>query len=144
MPSFSDRLKMDSTEKVSTGDWQDTPQAAKEAPMTLRYAESKDGKSRESKTLCAQACTIMRSETVITFDRWDALEWAAVATRVSEVPRCTHAEWRNGDVAQETEAFKTAKVRAGISFLRNIDGILLPPTSRNNLEYCPLHQQGRM
>ena len=53
LPTLALHLKFNATERLAIGDWKDAKAISDEAPITLRYAEGKKGKSRSCKLICA-------------------------------------------------------------------------------------------
>ena len=57
LPTIALHLNFNAAERLSTGDWKYAKGISDEAPITLRYAEGKEGKSRSCKLfMCSSIC----------------------------------------------------------------------------------------
>ena len=72
LPTIAVLLKIDATDRLALGDWQDSKLAEGEAPITLRYADSKAEMSRNIKMLLAKIQSILRDRRIST-ERVDAV-----------------------------------------------------------------------
>ena len=74
------------------GDWKDAKGKIDEAPITLRYAEGKEGKGRSCKLICAALFASLAKENIQTFDeitvqKWDVMAGEAKTKVESRPPR---------------------------------------------------------
>ena len=143
LPTVALALKFDATERVAIGDWKDAKGLSDEAPITLRYAEGKAGKSRTCKLICAAALASLDKDNIHNFDEVSAKQWEAIAAearaKVESKPLDVKAVWRNPDVGNSGgQGFKTK--RSQFNFPKNLGGIRLAPSSRDGSRYCADYQ----
>ena len=137
-------LKFNAAERLAIGDWKDAKEISDEAPITLRYAKGKEGKSRSCKLICAAVFASLAEENIQTFDEIPVQKWDVMAgearTKVESKPLAVNAEWRNPDVAESGKGFKVKKSQ--IAFPKELAGVPLAPSSRDGKRYCVDFQSG--
>ena len=146
LPTAALHLNFSPAERIAIGDWKDAKAIGDEAPITLRYAEGKEGKSRTCKLICAAVFSSLASEDINTFDEISAQQWEVLAkearAKVESVTLEVNAVWRNPDVAEAgREGFKAKSSQ--IAFPKKLAGIPLAPSSRDGKRYCVDFQAGR-
>ena len=119
LPTVALSLKFSSAERLSIGDWKDAKGLSDEAPITLRYAEGKEGMSRICKMICAEVFTQLNSNNVQTFDEVSAQQWEAMAEeareKVQAKPLDVEVLWRNPDIGRTSRVFKAKSLTFPIS-----------------------------
>jgi len=145
LPTAALHLNFSPAERLAIGDWKDAKAIGDEAPITLRYAEGKEGKSRTCKLICAAVFTKLASKDIRTFDEVPAQQWEALAgearAKVESKPLEVNAVWRNPDVAESGGGFKVKKSQ--ITFPKQLAGVPLAPSSHDGKRYCVDFQSGR-
>jgi len=145
LPTAALHLNFSTAERLAIGDWKDAKAIGDEAPITLRYAEGKEGKSRTCKLICAAVFSSLASNDIRTFDEVPVQQWAALAeearAKVESKPLAVNAVWRNPDVAESGGGFKVRKAR--ISFPKKSAGIPLTPDSCDGQRHCGDFQDGK-
>jgi len=145
LPTAALHLNFSPAERLAIGDWKDAKAIGDEAPITLRYAEGKEGKSRTCKLICAAVFSSLASNDIRTFDEIPAQQWAALAeearAKVESKPLEVNAVWRNPDVAESGGGFKVKKSQ--IAFPKQLAGVPLTPNSRDGQRYCVDFQYGK-
>jgi len=107
LPAAALHLNFSMAERLAIGDWRGrhpSPQGKArggEAPITSRYAEGREGKSRTCQLICAAVFSSLASNNISTFDEIPARKWAVLAeearTEVESKPLEANAVWRNPD-----------------------------------------------
>ena len=59
LPTTALHLDFSPAERLAIGDWKDTKAMRDEVPITRRYAEVKEGKSRGCKLICAEVFAVL-------------------------------------------------------------------------------------
>jgi len=135
-----------SAERLAIGDWKDAKAIGDEAPITLRYAEGKEGKSRTCKLICAAVFSSLASKDIRTFDEIPVQQWEVLAeearAKVESKPLEVNAVWRNPDVAESGGGGFKVK-RSQIAFPKQLAGVPLSPNSRDGKRYCVDFQYGK-
>jgi len=144
LPTIALLLNFSPAERLAIGDWKEAKEMGGEAPITLRYAEGKEGKSRVCKLICAAVITSLARKNAQTFDEIPAQQWELLAeearVKVGSKPLGTKSVWRNPDLAEAGGGFKVKKSQ--ISFPKQLAGVPLAPTSRDGKRYCVDFQSG--
>jgi len=144
LPTLALHLNFSRAERLAIGDWTDAKALGDEAPITLRYAEGKEGKSRTCKLVCAAVLSQLASKDIRTFDELPALQWGTLAgearAKVESKPLDVNVLWRNPDIAESGGGFKMK--RAQIAFPKQLAGVPLAPSSRDGQRYCVDFQTG--
>jgi hypothetical protein len=144
LPTIALLLGFSPAERLAIGDWNDAKEMGGEAPITLRYAEGKEGKSRVCKLVCAAVIASLAKNNTQTFDEVSAQQWGVLAEKarveVGSKPLETKAVWRNPDVAESGGGFKVKKSQ--IAFPKQLAGVPLAPSSRDGKRYCVDFQSG--
>jgi len=145
LPTAALHLNFSSAERLAIGDWKDAKAIGDEAPITLRYAEGKEGKSRTCKLICAAVFSSLASKDIRTFDEVPAQQWEELArearAKVESKTLEVNAVWRNPDVAESGGGFKVKKSQ--IAFPKQLAGVPLAPSSRDGQRYCVDFQYAR-
>jgi len=145
LPTAALHLNFSPAERLAIGDWKDAKAIGDEAPITLRYAEGKEGKSRTCKLICAAVFSSLASNGISTFDEVPVQQWAVLAeearAKVESKPLEVNAVWRNPDVAESGGGFKVKK--AQIAFPKQLAGVPLTPDSGDGQRYCGDFQYGK-
>ena len=145
LPTIALHLNFSPAERLAIGDWKDAKAMSNEAPITLRYAEGKEGKSRVCKLICAEVFAILSKMNTQTFDEIPAQQWEILAGeargKVESKPLGITACWRNPDVAEAGGGFKVKKSQ--IAFPKWLAGVPLAPCSRDGKRYCVDFQSGK-
>ena len=109
LPTIALHLNFSPAERLAIGDWKEAKEMSDEAPITLRYSEGKEGKSRVCKFICAAVSAILTKNDTQTFDEIPAQQWEVLAgearVEVGSRPLRTAALWRNPDVAESGGGF---------------------------------------
>jgi len=100
-------LNFSASERSAIGDWKDAKAGGDEAPITSRYAEEKEGRSRTCKLICAEVLSSLASRNIRTFDEVSARQWdemaaearAEVEGKLLEV----NVRWRNQEVMRKLQ-----------------------------------------
>jgi len=145
LPTAALHLNFSPAERCAIGDWKDAKAIGDEAPITSRYAEGKEGKSRACKLICATVFSSLASDDIRTFDEIPAQQWAVLAeearAKVESKPLEVNVTWRNSDVAEPGGGFKVKKTQ--IAFPKQLAGVPLTPNSRDGQRYCADFQYGK-
>jgi hypothetical protein len=145
LPTIALLLDFSPAERLAIGDWNNAKEMGGEAPITLRYAEGKEGKSRVCKLVCAAVLSSLAKSNTQTFDEVPAQQWGVLAEKarveVGSKPLETNAVWRNPDIAESGGGFKVKKSQ--IAFPKQLAGVPLAPSSRDGKRYCVDFQSGR-
>ena len=145
LPTTALHLNFSPAERLAIGDWKDTKAMRDEAPITPRYAEVKEGKSRVCKLICAEVFAVLTKMNTQTFDEIPAQQWELLAaearSKVESKPLEIKACWRNPDVAEAGGGFKVKKSQ--ITFPKQLAGVPLAPSSRDGKRYCVDFQSGK-
>jgi len=95
-------LNFSASECAAIGGWKDVKAEGDEAPVTSRYAEEKEGRSRTCKLICAEVLSSLASKNIRTFDEASARQWdemAAEARAKVELKLLdVNVLWRNQEV----------------------------------------------
>jgi len=145
LPTIALHLKFSKEERLALGNWKDAKAIGDEAPITLRYADGKEGMSKVCKLVCAAVFSTLAEKGIQTFDeipvqQWDALAGEARA-KVESEPLEVKTLWRNPDVAESGGGFKVKKSQ--IAFPKMLKGVPLAPSSRDGKRYCVDFQYDR-
>jgi len=145
LPAIARLLNFSPAERFAVGDWGgEAREMGDEVPITQKYAEGKEGRSRVCKLICAAAITSLAKKDTQTFDEIPAQQWELLAeqarTEVGSKPLGTNAVWRNPDLADAGGGFKVKKSQ--ITFPKQLAGVPLAPTSRDGQRYCVDFQSG--
>ena len=84
LPTIAHHLKLSQKERLALGDCKDAKAIGDEAPITLRYAEAKQGKSRVCKLVCAAVFTSLDKRGIQTFKDIPAQQWYRIYKRIYE------------------------------------------------------------
>jgi len=146
LPTAALHLNFSPAERRAIGDWKGVNASGDEAPITLRYAEGKKGKSRTCRLICAAVFSSLASEGIDTFDEIPAQQWEILTkearAKVESVTLEVNAVWRNPDVAESgKEGFKVK--RSQVAFPKQLAGVPLSPSSRDGKRYCADFQAGK-
>ena len=79
LPTIALHLKFSREERLALGDWEDAKAIGDEAPITLRYAEGKEGMSKFCKLVCAAVFSSLAKKDIQTFDEVPVQQWEALA-----------------------------------------------------------------
>jgi len=79
LPTIALHLNFSPAERLAIGDWKDAKAMSDEAPITLRYAEGKEGKSRVCKMMCSTVFASLTKMNTQTFDEIPAQQWEELA-----------------------------------------------------------------
>ena len=116
-----------------------------EAPITLRYADGKEGMSKVCKLVCAAVFSSLAKKDIQTFDEIPVQQWEALAgdarAKVESKPFKVKTVWRNPDVAESGGGFKVKKSQ--IAFPKMLKRAPLAPSSRDGQRYCVDFQYDR-
>ena len=114
------------------------------APITLRYAEGKNGLSRKIKVKLSKVQDIFRSKAVLSFDEVTESEWKTMIDEASIDCGLMSVEslWRNPDVQEQSRSFAPREPKQNWIMPKVIRDIHLSPISRDGSRYCPLPRQG--
>ena len=138
LPTIALHIKFSKEERLALGDWKDAKAIGDEAPITLRYADGKEGMSKGCKLICAAVFSSLAKEDIQTFDEIPIQQWEALAgearAKVESKPLEVKAVWRNPDVAEAEGGFKVKKSQ--IDFPKQLKGVPLAPSSRDGKKYC--------
>ena len=145
LPTIALHLKFSREERLALGDWKDAKAIGDEAPITLRYADGKEGMSKVCKLVCAAVFSSLAEEDIQTFDEIPVQQWEALAgqarAKVESKPLEVKTVWRNPDVAESGGGFKVKKSQ--IAFPKQLKGVPLAPSSRDGKRYCVDFQHDR-
>ena len=145
LPTIALHLKFSREERLALGDWKDAKAIGDEAPITLRYADGKEGMSKVCKLVCAAVFSSLAKKDIQTFDEIPAQQWVALAgearAKVESKPLEVKTVWRNPDVAESGGGFKVKKSQ--IAFPKQLKGVPLAPSSRDGKRYCVDFQYDR-
>ncbi len=146
LPTAALHLNFTPAERIAIGDWTDAKAIGDEAPITLRYAEGKEGKSRTCKLICAAVFSSLARSGIQTFDEITVQQWEALAKeardKVESKSLEVNAVWRNPDVAESGGGGFKVK-RSQIAFPKQLAGVPLSPSSRDGKRYCVDFQYGK-
>jgi len=139
-------LNFSPAERLAIGDWKEANASGDEAPITVRYAEGKKGKSRTCRLICAAVFSSLASKGINTFDEIPAHRWKILTeearAKVESATLEVNAVWRNPDVAESRkEGFKVK--RSQVAFPKQLAGVPLSPSSRDGKRYCADFQAGK-
>ena len=113
LPTMAFNLKFSKAERLSIGDWKDSKGLNDEAPITLRFAEGKEGMSRVCKMICASVFAKLAKDNTQTFEEVSAQQWEAMAeearAKVQAKPLEVEPLWRNPDIVGSKDGFKVKK-----------------------------------
>jgi hypothetical protein len=113
LPTVALHLNFSPAERLAIGDWKDAKAMSDEAPITLRYAEGKEGKSRVCKMMCSAVFAMLSKMNTQTFAEIPTQQWTDLAidarAAVGSNPLGTKVCWRNPDVAESEGGFKVKK-----------------------------------
>ena len=117
LPTVAFHLNFEAAERLALGDWKDSKKVSDEAPITLRYAEGKAGKSRTCKLICAASLTVLSEAEIQHFDEVPAEQWGAMAEKaralVGARPHDEKPSWRNPDAAEGRRGSRQRSRRCG-------------------------------
>ena len=118
LPTLALHLNFSPAERLAIGDWKDAKAMSDEAPITLRYAEGKEGKSRVCKMMCSAVFAMLSNMNTQTFDEVPTQQWEKLAsearTIIGSKPLETKVSWRNADVAQTEGGFKAKRYQPAL------------------------------
>ena len=128
LPTIAAYLNLSHTERLSLGLSHDAGEGGDEESITSRYAEANKGLSRQCKTMCAAAFTILAQWDVQTFSSpthndWEELARSARLEAWSE-SLDANATWRNPDITKSRGGFKIKKSQ--MTFPKQLAGLPLP------------------
>ena len=113
LPTIALHLKFSREERLALGDWKDAKAIGDEAPITLRYADGKEGMSKVCKLVCASVLPSLAKKDIQTFDEIPVQQWEALArkarAKVESRPLEVKTLWRNPDVPESEGGFKAKK-----------------------------------
>ena len=133
LPTMALKVKSSPEERLALGDWQDNELLKATAPITLRYADGKDGLSRQIKTKLSKVQEIIRDQGVLSFDELSEPEWKDVVDEASKNcgPMSVECLWRNADVEEQVKSFTPKKPKRSITMPKVIGNIHLATNSRS-------------
>ena len=138
LPTIALHLNFSPAERLAIGDWKDAKEMGNEAPITLRYAEGKEGKSRVCKLICAAALASLATMDTQTFDEIPAQQWETLAkearAEVGSETQEVNAKWRNPDVAESGGGFKVKKSQK--DSLKQLARVPLAPECKNTKRHA--------
>ena len=155
LPTLALLLNLSPAERFAIGDLRIDGDMDNEAPITLKHAEGKEGKSRLCKLICAAVLSSLAKTGTQAFHEIPAQQWEILAkeARAKVRPRTleANAKWRNTDITEAVGFSKWQKLAGGgskgkksqMDFPKQLAGIPLAPESRDGKRYCMNFQDGK-
>ncbi len=104
LPTLGLKCKFSKPERLALGDWKDAKATGDEAPITLRYADGKQGMSKICKLICADVLSTLTTMKTQTFEEVPPQQWATITAEARARVESGYAEvtslWRNPDIAE--------------------------------------------